>query len=221
MVVLFLFVGLQSVEAQTQLDDVNREKIEYKTVLSFLDRLKADGVETFEDIRPTLIPDSSTVGFHVIDREYLIKDKVSDVWNHYANCDLQESWNNGGVHMALAYSRNKDSLYYATDTVENLNPGLIVFFDLKLLLGLKNIAMAFEITKVDPIEKLIEYSYIVGNGTIGKQQMFFEETPKGYTLITHLSYYKSKPKTREGIYPHLHAQLINRFHRRMRTLYNQ
>ena len=49
--------------------------------------------------------------------------------------------------------------------------------------------------------------------------MFFQSTPKGYTLITHLSYYKSKPKTREGIYPHLHAQLINRFHRNMKKTY--
>ncbi len=216
---LFILTGYLSGFAQTKLDDVQTKKIAFKRIVEFLENQKAGEVVSFSDIQPSLDPDSSTAGFHVIDREYLVKDSLSKVWGYYANSDLQSSWNSNSVHMGLAYSRKNDSIYYSSDKLENLNIGLIVFFDIKLLMGLKEIAMAFEVTKVDPAERLIEYSYIKGNGTSGKQQMFFQSTPKGYTLITHLSYYKSKPKTREGIYPHLHAQLINRFHRNMKKTY--
>lgn len=205
--------------SQTRLQDVDTENISYQKVVSYLENQMNNEVLTFDDIHPSLPPDASTKGYHVIDREYLVKESLPAVWNHYVNTGLHNSWNSKKVHLGFTYSRVSNSLYYATEVVEGLIPGLIVFFDIKLLFGIKEIAMAFEVTQVDSGKKLIEYSYIAGNGTEGKQQLFFESTPKGYTLITHLSYYKSKPKTREGIYPHLHAQLINRFHRNMKKQY--
>ena len=223
-IVFLLFVVLTGYFhsfGQEKLDDVLTQKIAYKRVVEFLEKQKTINMVTFNDIKPTLPPDSSTVGFHVIDREYIFKDKLENVWNQYVNAGLQNSWNTKKVHLGFTYSRNNDSLYYAADTIKSLIPGLIVFFDIDLLFGIKDIAMAFEVTRVDSEKKLIEYSYIVGNGTEGKQQMFFESTSKGYTLITHLSYYKSKPKTREGLYPHIHAQLINRYHRNMKRIYKQ
>lgn len=207
--------------AQKKLDEVQTQNIEYKRVVEFLDHQKTINIVTFGEIKPTLPPDSSTIGFHVIDREYLYKDKLENVWNHYVNAGLQNSWNTKKIHLGFTYSGKDDSLYYAADTIKSLIPGLIVFFDIDLLFGIKDIAMAFEVTRIDSVKKIIEYSYIVGNGSEGKQQMFFENTPKGNTLITHLTYYKSKPKTREGIYPHIHAQLINRYHRNMKRMYNE
>lgn len=214
--ILPFLCGILSSSAQIKLDEIQIAKIDCKKIVEFIDLQKASNVIAFDEIQASLEPDSSTEGFHVTDNEYLVKERLPDVWDHYVNCDLQNSWNSKRVHMCLAYSRANDELYYSSDTVEKLIPGLIVFFDLKVLVGLKEIAMAFEVTRIDPDEKLIEFSYIKGNQTLGKQQMYFESTPKGYTLITHLSYYKSKPKPRERIYPQLHAQLINRFHRNMK-----
>ena len=214
-------MGYNPVFAQKRLDDVQKNKIAYPRINKFLGDLEADSIRTFKDIRPSLMPDCSTVGFHVIDREYLVKDALENVWDTYVNYNLQEAWNTRRVQMGLAYSRYGDSLYYASDTIQTLSVGLIVFFNINLLLGIKDIAMAFEVTQVDSVQKLVEYSYIVGNGTMGKQQMFFDRTSKGYTLITHLSYYKSRPKTREGIYPHLHAELINQFHRNMKRRFQK
>lgn len=216
---IFLFAYFHGF-TQTRLQDVNTDKIDYKKVVSYLESQISNQVLTFDDIHPSLPPDSSTKGYHVIDREYLVKGSLPEVWDHYVNTGLQNSWNSKKVCLGFTYSRTTDSLYYADDLVNKLIPGLIVFFDIKLLFGVKEIAMAFEVTRVDSVKKVIEYSYILGNGTEGKQQIFFENTTKGYTMITHLSYYKSN-KPREGIYPHLHAQLINRYHRNMKALFQQ
>lgn len=218
---LIILISSFQAFSQKSLTEVHTDRIPYQRVVEFLQHQIDMGVRTFDDVKPSLKPDSSIVGFHVIDREYLIKDNLENVWNHYVNAGLQNSWNSKKVHLGFTYSGSNDSLYYTTDTIKSLIPGLIVFFDIDLLFGLKDIAMAFEVTQIDSLQKLIEYSYIVGNGTEGKQQMFFESTSKGYTLITHVSYYKSKPKPREGIYPHIHAQLINRFHRNMKRIYKE
>ena len=217
LLLIFLLLYFQGF-TQTRLQDVNPERIEYKKVVSYLKTQVSNQVLTFDDIHPSLPPDSSTKGYHIIDREYLLKGSLSKVWDHYVNTGLQNSWNSKKVRLGFTYSRTTDSLYYADDLVSKLIPGLIIFFDIKLLFGVKEIAMAFEVTRVNPVKKVIEYSYILGNGTEGKQQIFFESTAKGYTMITHLSYYKSN-NPREGIYPHVHAQLINRYHRNMKALF--
>jgi len=218
---LIFLIGFLHGFSQTRLTDVQTDKIAYKKVKEFLQNQIDNNVVTFDQVKPSLTPDSGTHGFHVIDREYLIKDSVQKVWNYYLDNGLQNLWNSKREHFGFAYSKNTDSIYYSGNSLHDLIPGLIVYLDINLLFGIEDLAMAFEVTKVDSVQKLVEFSYIEWNGTEGKQQMFFQSTPKGHTLITHISYYKSKPKPREGIYPHVHAQLINKYHWRMKRLYKR
>ncbi len=220
---VFLLLAMSCLQgfSQTRLKDVQTDRISFEKVDEFLNHQIDLGIVTFEDIKPSLYPDSIMSDFDVIDREYMVKDNIENVWNHYVNAGLQNSWNSKRVQYGFAYARENDSVYYADDDVGSLRPGIIVYLDLKVMLGVKELVMAFEVTRVDPLKKLIEFSYIEGNASDGKQQIFFESTPKGHTLITHLSYYRCKPKTRQEIYPHVHAKLINQFHRNMKRMYKE
>ncbi len=203
---------------QTALSEVDTLQIEYPKVKDYLERQMDEGLRTFEDVKPSLLPGENREGYHVIDREFLVKDSLEKVWNDYLNTVLQESWNTRMIHFGFCYSRNNDSLYYANDKVKTVVPGLVVYLNLKLLFGTKNLAVAFEITRIDEEEKMLEFSYLEGNETEGKQQLFFSRTNKGHTLITHLSYYRSSSRARDKLYPLLHAQLINKFHRNMKLI---
>ena len=181
--------------------------------------IRNSGIVTFGEVQASLGPFASINNYHVIDREFLIKDNIDTVWNVYINSGLQRAWNTRKIHYGFSYSRNIDSVYYAQDNVSSVVPGLIVYLNLRVLLGIKSLAMAFEVSRVDEKNKVLEFSYLEGNETEGKQQLIFQSTSKGYTMITHLSYYKSRVKTRDKLYPYIHAQIINRFHRNVKGIY--
>lgn len=206
--------------SQTRISEVDTSRIEFLKVREYLKNQQLNGLLTFDDVKPSVMPDESVDGYRIIDREFVVKDSLENVWHDYINTTLQETWNSNTLHLALCYSRSKDSIYYANEEVQRIVPGLIVYLDLKLLFGVK-LAMAFEVTKIDDENKLIEFSYLNGNATHGKQQLFFQQAPKGKTLITHLSYYKSNSKTRDKLYPLMHARLINKFHRNLKEVNNQ
>ena len=207
--------------AQVSLNDVDTTKIEYPAVIKYLHRQMNSGIATFDEIQPSLKPGESINTYNVVVREFLIKDSINKVWDIYENSGLQRTWSTRKIHYGFSYSRQDSGIFYPGDQLNKLVPGMIVFLNLDLLYGAKNLAMAFEVTRVDEEEKVIEFSYLKGNETEGKQQLIFESTSKGNTLITHLSYYKSRVKPRDKLYPHVHATIINRFHRNMKRIYKE
>lgn len=220
---LFLLVFFSCVNAlaQTRLDDVQVAKINFPKVVEYLHHQMDNGNQYFDGIKPSLKPGSKNDDYHVIAREFLIKDNLDAVWNTYLKAGLQKAWNTKKINYGFSYSRHLDSLFYTGDEACKLESGLIVFLNLKMLFGFKNLAMAFEVTQIDVEDKVLEFSYLKGNETEGKQQLIFDRTSKGYTLITHLSYYKSRVKPRDKLYPLVHTQIINRFHRNMKEIYKQ
>jgi hypothetical protein len=80
--------------------------------------------------------------------------------------------------------------------------------------GLKNLATAFEFTSIDKENKIIEFSYLKGNISMGKQRIQFYETTKGYTRILHTSYYRNSNVFRNYFfYPFFHTRTTHEFHR--------
>ena len=179
------------------------------------------GITSFGEIEPSLLPGENINNYNVVVREFLIKDSIGKVWDIYENSGLQRAWSTRKIHYGFSNSRQDSCIFYAGDELNKLVPGMIVYLNLDLLYGVKNLAMAFEITRVDEEEKVIEFSYLKGNETEGKQQLIFETNSRGNTLITHLSYYKSRVKPRDKLYPHVHATIINRFHRNMKRIYKE
>jgi hypothetical protein len=80
--------------------------------------------------------------------------------------------------------------------------------------GLKILATAFEITSIDEENKTIEFSYLKGNVSMGKQRIQFYETPKGFTRILHTSFYRNNNVLWNYLlYPYFHTRTTHEFHR--------
>jgi hypothetical protein len=162
---------------------------------------------------------SDNKGYRVDERIYIFKDSLAKVWEHYLFTNPGESWNGNRVKFGLLFSRKENRVVYQGDNVSSLNTGQVFYLNLKLLRGLSNLATVFELISIDDDQKVIEFSYVDGNITEGKQQLKFKQTAKGNTEIIHTTYYKSKSAIRDLLYPYFHTRLLNEFHRNMRKLY--
>ena len=206
-------------KGQFYLSDVEFEKIEEEAVENYLHRQISNHVETFSDVKPSLEPTSSTEGFLFHEREYVVKDSLHKVWNHYVNTNPGDAWNAGKMNFGVMFSKNNNELVYPSDKVEKIEEGQVVYLNLNVL-RLKKIATAFEIITVDGKDGMIEFSYVEDNITRGKQQLNFTETAKGKTKIIHRSFFRSKSKLRDHfLYPYFHTRMTNTYHRNMKKLY--
>ncbi len=205
--------------AQMYLADVEFDKINEATVEHYLHRQIENDVETFSELEPSMNPTSSTDGFCFHEREYVIKDGMNNVWTHYVHTDPGDAWSFGKMNFGMLFSKRENKLVYPHEQVEKIETGQVVYLNLKLA-KIKNIATAFEIITVDEESGVIEFSYITDNLTKGKQQLNFVQTSKGYTKITHRSFFKSKSALRDHfLYPYFHTRLTNTYHRNMKKMY--
>ncbi len=215
---LTAFVG----ECQMYLADVDFDKIGEHSVERYLNEQIEKNVSTFEELKPSLTPESSTAGFAFVEREYIVKDSLNSVWCHYVNTNPAEAWNAGKSNFAMLVSKSHNAIYYPNQQAGSIEKGQIIYLNLNVLKGLKKLCAAFEITNLDNEKKNIEFSYLEDNITHGKQDLQFIETAKGYTKIVHRSYFKSKSKLRDHfLYPYFHTRLTNNYHRNMKRLFSQ
>lgn len=206
-------------EAQMFLADVEFEKITEEAVEEFLYRQIDNDNTTFSDVKPTLESTSSTEGFKFHEREYVVKDSLNKVWEHYVFTNPGVAWNVGKMNFAMLFSKNENHLIYKNEDVEKIETGQIVYLNLNLL-KIKNLATAFEIIKVDKESGVIEFSYVEDNATKGKQQLNFIQTAKGNTKIIHRSFFKSESVLRDHfLYPYFHTRMTNTYHRNMKRMY--
>lgn len=94
-----------------------------------------------------------------------------------------------------------------------LKPGMLLF--LRLLVNESIcIPVAFEITRVDDRNLVIELAYLEQNVTHGDQTLTFVSSGSG-TKVTQVSRFSSRSALRDFIYPFYHRQLVEDFHRHM------
>lgn len=207
-----------SVTGQVKISDVDFEKIEHKKVRDYLSYQKSGNINSIQDIKPSMPFDSQVKGFKTDERIFVVKDSVESVWNHYLYTNPGDSWNGKRIAFGLLLSKKQNKVVYKGENVSSLDTGQVVYLNLKLFKGLTNLATVFELTSIDRENKIIEFSYIDGNTTEGKQQLFFKETSKGYTEIVHSTIYKGHSRLRDQVYPYFHARMINEFHRNMKRI---
>lgn len=219
-VLLFiLFPIVFQVTAQINFSEINYTKIKQKKIQEYLHTQEKEN-NTLLDIKPSLQKDSDIKGYHEYTQEYFIKGSLKKVWHHYLITNPSDSWNGKKVTFGMLFSRNDKKVIYHDDYVSQLDTGQVIYLNLKLFSGLANIAAVFEFITVDVKRKVLEFSYVQGNITQGKQHIQFIETQKGETQIIHSSFYKSSSYFRDRIlYPYFHNRLTNEFHRNMKKLY--
>lgn len=209
------FIGF----SQMSLNEVDVNRIPQKKVREFVQNQKvALALSDFNQIQPTLTQPATAVGFHTHRANYKVKSDVSTVWQKYQNASPSESWEGKRFSFGFAFDRNKEELVYREDNSSNgVEPGQMFYVNLRLMGGVYNMAVAFEIITVDTVNRVMEFSYVEGGQSQGLQRIELKEDEDGNTAIVHTSFFKSGSKFRDAIlYPYFHKRIINEFHRRMR-----
>ena len=177
-------------------------------------------IQSFSDIKPSIKTNSKIEGYRNHVKEYFLKDSLTKVWRHYLITNPGNSWNGRKVSFGMLFSKKDKKIVYSDESISKIDTGQVIYLNLKLLKGIANLATVFEFITIDKEKRIIEFSYIKGNVTEGKQRLQFAETPRGHTIILHTSFYKSNSIFRDRfLYPFFHDKISNEFHRNMKRLY--
>jgi hypothetical protein len=215
---LFLSMAFQ-VEGQMCLNDVELDKISQDKIQEYLESQQKHGIHAFNEIKPSMKTNSDIEGYFVRENEYQIKRDFEEVWSHYLNTNPCKAWDGKKVSFGFLFSKKEDKIVYCNENISKIDTGMVVYLNLRLMRGLKNLATAFEFITIDKENKIIEFSYLSGNISEGKQRIQFSETHKGYTRILHTSFYKSNTVLKNYfLYPYFHTRSTNEFHRNLKKL---
>lgn len=215
---IFGFVSLSSVSQG--LETINLKEVPQRKIRKYIQSREIDKMDDFSAIHSSWKKGINESDFHVIEKKLFMKNRLSVVWECYRNTNLRKSLNRHFIRLGLMISKRSNSVTYTKNlNFPEVDTGQVYFLDLKLLKGLFNVPTAFEITKIDPKQLIVEFSYLDDNKSLGKQTIQFFDNGDGRTRIVHRSYFKSDSWLRDAfLYPYFHKRLINGFHRNMRQL---
>jgi hypothetical protein len=214
---VFIF-GLSSLSGFSQsLKKINFEEIPQRKVRKYIRSRGIDHMQSFSAIHASWKNDVDESDFKAIEEVFYLKNKLSDVWESYRHANPVKIWNRQSVRLGLLILKWSNSIIYANDSSSSeVDTGQVCFLNLRLMKGIFNVPVAFEITDIDCNKQILEFSYIDNNKSQGKQSIKFFDNGDGRTRIVHRSYFKSDSWLREDLfYPWFHRKFIKEFHENM------
>lgn len=217
--ILFIIIGLSESSCFSQVPQtINMNNVHQRKVRKYIEARKINYMQDFGLIHASWKKTSDESAYLFQEKTFFLKEKLSDVWDCYRKANPTKSWNGHFVRFGLLISKKSNSVVYSNNsTFPEIDTGQIFFLDLRIMRGLFNLPMAFEIINIDPSQRIIEFSYIDGNKAKGKQTIQFSDNDDGRIRITHKSYFKSDSPFRDNLlYPYFHKKFIRDFHRNMK-----
>ncbi|MBI5009673.1 MAG: hypothetical protein HZB98_08515 [Bacteroidia bacterium] len=212
-------IWLSSLSLSSQnLTLINLEEIPQRKIRSFIKTEEINKMNDFSKIRPSCPDDARESDYNVMVKTFFLNNRISDVWDCYRHADIPHYCNNHSVRFGLLLKKGSNSVVYTgSSELTVIDTGQVYFLNLRLLKGLLNLPVAFEIINIDPRKMVVELSYIEGNKTKGKQSLQFFEESDEITRIVHRSYFKSDSSLRDAVfYPLFHKKFIKEFHKIMK-----
>jgi hypothetical protein len=217
-IILLLVYGFYLLPCLSQDDKtINIEEISQRKVRKYIVSRSIDRMPDFYQIHASWNRGSEESHFHVNEKTFILGYSFSDVWECYRHTSPVKMWNCVSSGFGLLVSKSLNSAFYANDpSFPDIDTGQVYFLNLRLMKGLFNVPVAFEIIVLDAKRQVMEFSYIDNNKTLGKQTISFFDNGAGTTRIVHRSYFKSGSALRDGLfYPHFHKKFIKDFHNHM------
>jgi hypothetical protein len=199
---------------------INLKEIPQRKVRKYIEARDINYMQDFSVIHASWKKGIDESAFQFHEKTFFLTDKLAHVWDCYKQANPTKSWKGPFVKFGLLISKHSNSVVYSKNLYfPEIDTGQVYFLDLKLMRGLFNLPMAFEIIKLDPLQRIIEFSYIDGNKSAGKQTIQFSDNDDGRIRITHKSYFRSDSRFRDNIlYPYFHRKFIKEFHRNMKQM---
>jgi hypothetical protein len=183
---LLFFAIIITVNAISQNNcEVDYAKIPQKKIKKLITKKQLCKLINFNKLEPACysLADSSAYSHHV--KSFIIRESIETVWDLCKNTEPKEIWNGKTVQFGMLYSKLVNKILYYNDEYDGMVEGNIVFLNLRLLGGLKKIAVASEVTDINENEHSISFCYIQNGNTEGSQQIRLYKTQDGFTKITH------------------------------------
>jgi hypothetical protein len=219
----FVIITLTSLQlqslAQNLLEDIKLNEINQRKIRRYIECQIEGNIHQFGEIHPSWNRGKDLSSFSKNEMTFFLSGNLQEVWQGYMSASPSRSWSGRMVSFGVLLQKFPGSVFYKHDEINGIDTGQVCFLNLKLLLGIYRVPVAFEIITIDTAEKVIEFSYIEGNKSSGVQQVKFIDIGRNCTEIIHTSYFKSDSPIRDRwIYPFFHEKIVNDFHRNMRKL---
>lgn len=199
--------------AQLQLTTVDFDRVPQKKIQGLLKQQCECGVNYFVELKPSCYNVLDSNKYSRQSSSHVIKETILKVWAKLKNIRPKDEYSGKMVSFGFLYSKRMDKIFYNDDDIKGIEEGEILYLNLKLLGGVKNIAVALEVTKVDEANKIIQFCYLDNGVTEGTQQVRLIENGDGNTIISQESRYRNHSKFREKrLYPIFHRQAVNELH---------
>jgi hypothetical protein len=222
-ILLLLFMGFSYQTAVSRGDETIRlDAISQRKVRNYLVSRDIAQMTDFSLIHSSWKEEFNKSDFNIQEKEFYLDYDLSSVWESYRHVNAIKMWNGKSVRFGVLLSKPSNTVVYEGNTSSpEIDTGQVYFLNLRMIRGLVNIPVAFEIINIDQIHQLIEFSYIDSNKSKGKQTIQFFDNGDGRTRIAHTSYFKSGSHLRDNLlYPWFHNKFIKEFHGNMRQLMN-
>lgn len=218
--ILLSFIGVSGLSySQQRLDGIEFERIPQRTVRKYIARQIEEGKYHFNDIHPSWTKGQDLSSFREKVMTFFLDGNLQDIWQGYTSANPTLSWNGRTISFGVLLWKYPGQAFYDHDQIMGVDTGQVYYLNLNLLMGVFNLPVAFEMITVNPIEKVIEFSYIDGNKSVGVQQVRFIGFGEEQTEIIHTSYYKSGSYIRDKLmYPYFHKRIVRDFHHNMQKL---
>jgi len=213
---LLYFAAGSDLQAQMPICEAEIQKFGFKKVVRYLEKALQNGLNYFSEIQPSVKDGNDLSTFHFHSATYRIDAPVGQVWNACMTTSPVKLWEGKMLGLSCVYSNNSDRIFYRDD-IQFDTPELhqIYFINLRIM-RLFNVAAALMTTKIDDDENCMEFTYIEGNKSTGKQTVRLVETSDGATQIVHETFYTSGSKFRDKrLYPRFHQIAITDLHEKI------
>jgi hypothetical protein len=205
--------------SQAPNDRVDLAKIQQRSVRDLVQHEGVRSASDFQALNTSCYRQEDSLNYHLHLKTYHVKAGIEDVWKEYSTVTPRQAWSGKMVHFGFLYSRLQNRFIYADSDSEPMDIGNIIYVNLKLLNGLKNLGVAFEVTDMDPVKKQIRFCYLKDGVSKGSQEIHFTPQADGTTLITHETHYRSDSRFRDrSLYPRFHEKLVGEFHENLRKM---
>lgn len=195
------------------LTSIDYSRIPQKKVRKLVRQQSKDGVILFNELKSACYTGQDTFIYSYHESNHTIKGKIQNVWSRLKQLKPDDEFRGKIISFGFLYSNKLNRVFYSDDDYSSIEEGEIVYLNLKLLGGIKRIAVALEVTKVDDEDKIIQFCYLENGMSVGTQQIRLIESNDGETIISHETRYRNDSKFREKyLYPIFHQKAVSELH---------
>lgn len=214
---LILLLGILSLDincfAQLPINSIDFSRIPQKKVRSLVKKQQLNGIEFFSDLKSMCYSEQDSFTYSYHRSSQTIKEKIQNVWNKIKRLKPSDEYRGKMVTFGFLYSHKLNKIMYSDDDYQEIEEGEIIFLNLRILCGIKNIAVALKVTKVDDENKTIQLCYLNNGKTEGTQQIKLAENEEGNTVICQETRYRNQSKFRQKkLYPIFHQKAVSELH---------